>query len=127
MTKLKETAARVAHEVNRAYCESIGDLSQPSWEDAPDWQKESAIQGVQFHLDNPDASASASHENWLKQKREDGWKYGPVKDPGKKEHPCYIPFDQLPVNQQTKDYLFRAVVHTLHGEIYVEHQDYPFR
>ena len=32
--------AMVAHETNRAYCESIGDNSQPKWEDAPEWQKE---------------------------------------------------------------------------------------
>lgn len=38
-----EQTAKTAHEVNRAYCLSIGDISQPSWEDAPDWQKKSAV------------------------------------------------------------------------------------
>lgn len=31
--------AHVAHEVNRAYCQSLGDNSQPTWEDAPHWQR----------------------------------------------------------------------------------------
>lgn len=109
----KEQIAKVAHELNKAYCESIGDISQPEWDDAPEWQKESAIKEVEFHLDNPDASPSASHESWLKQKQEDGWKYGEVKDAEKKEHPCFVPYEQLPVEQRSKDYIFRQVVHSL--------------
>lgn len=109
----KVEVAQVAHEINKAYCEAIGDNSQLPWDQAPDWQKESAIKGVEFHLGNPNASASASHESWLKQKAEDGWTYGPVKDAEKKEHPCYVPFEQLPKEQQAKDFLFRQTVHSL--------------
>ncbi len=105
--------AQVAHEINKAYCESIGDNSQPTWDDAPEWQRSSAVNGVKFHLDNPDAPPSASHESWLKQKEEEGWKYGEVKDPEKKEHPCFVPYDQLPVSQRSKDYLFKQVIHSL--------------
>jgi hypothetical protein len=47
-----EQIARVCHEVNRAYCESLGDMSQPSWEDAPQWQKDSAMLGVKLHTEN---------------------------------------------------------------------------
>jgi hypothetical protein len=105
--------ARVCHEVNRAYCQSIGDFSQPSWEDAPDWQKTSAINGVRFHIDNPHAEPSASHEKWLEEKRAAGWKYGAVKNPDTKEHPCFVPYSTLPVEQRAKDFLFIAVVHAL--------------
>lgn len=108
-----ENIAKVAHEINKAFCESIGDNSQPSWEDAPRWQKDSAINGVKFHLQNPDALPSQSHENWLKQKEEEGWKYGQVKDAEKKEHPCFVSYDQLPVEQRSKDYLFKQIVHSL--------------
>jgi hypothetical protein len=108
-----ENIAKAAHELNKAYCESIGDNSQPSWEDAPEWQKSSAINGVQFHLDNPDATPSASHESWLKQKTEEGWKYGEVKNPETKEHPCFVPYEQLPNEQKAKDYIFRQTIHSL--------------
>lgn len=108
-----EQIARVSHELNRAYCESIGDTSQPLWDDAPEWQKSSAVNGVRFHLDNPDASPSASHESWLKQKTEEGWKYGTVKNAETKEHPCYVPYNELPVEQRAKDYIFRQVIHSL--------------
>jgi hypothetical protein len=108
-----EAIARVAHEVNRAYCAALGDLSQPAWEDAPDWQKSSAINGVAFHRANPDAGPDHSHNEWLKEKAATGWKFGPVKDPEKKEHPCFVPYDELPAEQKAKDFLFRAVVHAL--------------
>jgi hypothetical protein len=105
--------ARVCHEVNRAYCESIGDSSQAPWEAAPDWQKQSAVNGVNFHIDNPDSPPSASHVSWLKEKVDSGWKYGPVKNPDIKEHPCCVPYDQLPVEQRAKDYIFTAIVKEL--------------
>jgi hypothetical protein len=104
-----EYIAKVCHEVNKAYCEAIGDHSQLSWEDAPEWQRSSVIEGVKFQFNNPDAHPSSSHESWLKQKEEDGWKYGEVKDPEKKEHPCFVPYEQLPTEQKAKDYLFKAV------------------
>ncbi len=105
--------AQVAHELNKAYCESIGDMSQPDWENAPEWQKNSAETGVRFHLDNPEASPSASHDSWLKQKTEEGWKYGEIKDPEKKEHPCFVPYEQLPTEQKAKDYIFKQTIHSL--------------
>jgi len=108
-----EQIAQVAHEINAAFCNSIMDNSQPSWEDAPEWQKSSAINGVKFHLENPYASPSASHESWLKQKEEEGWKYGPVKNPETKEHPCFVPYNELPTAQKSKDYLFKQVIHSL--------------
>ena len=102
--------ARVAHEVNRAYCQALGDNSQPVFEDAPLWQIESALAGVRLHLSNPEAGPKASHESWMKQKVEEGWVYGPVKDAQLKTHPCMVPYDQLPANQRIKDYLFSGLV-----------------
>lgn len=111
-----EQIARVAHEINRAYCQALGDNSQLAWEDAPVWQRISAVDGVWFHLNNPDAGPDHSHNAWMADKEAAGWKYGPVKDAERKEHPCFVPYDQLPVEQKAKDYLFRAVVHALKDE-----------
>ena len=103
------TIAKVTHEANRAYCQALGDDSQAAWEDAPEWQRESAINGVKFHLANPSAGPEQSHEAWLAEKEAAGWKYGPVKDPEAKEHPCFAPYNELPVEQRAKDYIFRAI------------------
>lgn len=105
--------ASVCHEANRAFCVTLGDASQPTWETAPEWQRVSAVNGVRFHLANPDAKPSQSHEEWLKEKAATGWKYGPVKDAEKKEHPCFVPYDELPAEQKAKDALFISVVEAL--------------
>lgn len=113
----KAFVARACHEVNRAYCQALGDSSQPAWEDAPDWQKDSAMLGVELHMSG-DHGPEASHASWMAQKVADGWVYGETKDPEKKTHPCLVPFEQLPKEQQAKDYLFRAVVLALtRGEV----------
>lgn len=106
-----EQIARVCHEANRAYCETISDHSQVAWDKAEEWQKVSARNGVRFHLDRPaGASPSASHDSWLAEKLATGWIYGPVKDPAKKEHPCCLPYEQLPIEQRLKNYIFGAIV-----------------
>ena len=105
--------AKVCHQANKAYCESQGDLSQPDWEDAPEWQTQSAIAGVVFRIANPDAGPDAMHNSWSTQKVSEGWVYGDVKDAEKKTHPCLVPFDQLPEFQQKKDKLFSAIVDAL--------------
>lgn len=111
----EEKIARACHEVNRAYCLSIGDDSHLSWEEAPDWQRESAIAGVKAHLEaGPDGlDQRTSHLMWYEHKKAEGWKYGPVKDAEKKEHPCFCPYDELPPAQKAKDALFGAVVRSM--------------
>lgn len=108
-----EDIARVCHEVNRSYCQALGDSSQVPWEEAPQWQKYSAIARVKLHLQDPLAGPAKSHESWLAHKLDNGWKYGLAKDAEKRTHPCIAPFDQLPKEQQAKDYIFCAVVHAL--------------
>ena len=59
---------------------------------------------------NPNITPEQSHEGWMRQKVADGWVHGDVKDPVKKTHPCLVPYDQLPFEQQAKDKLFTSVV-----------------
>lgn len=107
----REEIAQACHAVNRAYCQALGDFSQPVWNEAPQWQKDSALVGVALHLDHPESGPEESHKSWFAQKVADGWMYGRVKDAEKKTHPCMVPFEQLPREQQAKDFIFRAVVH----------------
>jgi hypothetical protein len=108
-----EEIARVCHEVNRAYCLAIGDASQVPWEEAQEWQRWSAVTGVEIARANPSLGPDEIHQEWLETKREQGWKHGPVKDPEKREHPSFVPFDDLPPAEKAKDYIFLAVVRAL--------------
>ncbi len=42
--------ARVTHEAHRAYCRTLGDVSEHSWRFIPQWQREAAIKAVECHL-----------------------------------------------------------------------------
>lgn len=104
------TIAEICHEANRVLCATRGDLSVPTWADAPDWQKQSIITGVRFHMDNPHADARDSHDKWMETKLRDGWRYGPAKNVITKHHPCLMPYHALPDDEKMKDDLFRAIV-----------------
>lgn len=105
-----ESIARACHEANKALREAVGDTSQKHWEAAEQWQRDSAVAGVQFRLNNPSAKDSAQHDAWCEDKVKAGWVYGPVKDTAAKTHPGLVPFEDLPPEQRAKDVLFCAVV-----------------
>lgn len=110
---IRENIARVCHEANRAWCQSIGDDSQPTWEDAPDWQKESSLDGVKFLCVTPEASYESCHERWVDRKVADGWAYGLEKNTELRIHPCLCVFSQLPPEQQMKDRIFHGIVRAM--------------
>jgi hypothetical protein len=108
-----DSIAQICHEANRAYCKTVNDHTQAPWETAPEWQRQSARNGVRHAVANPDAGPEASHNSWLEEKRADGWSYGAMKDSGLKTHPCFVSYDELPEFQRRKDSLFIAIVRAL--------------
>jgi len=108
-----EQVARVCHEALRAFCETLGDDSLPPWDKAPEWQKESSRAGVRSYFEQfaagVEPTAEEIHERWLKEKRAAGWKRGDTKDHETREHPSFVPYGDLPLDEKRKDYLFAAV------------------
>lgn len=108
-----EDIAVICHEANRIYCLRIGDNTQQEWANAEQWQRESAINGVKWRLENPESPASAQHDAWIADKLTNGWKYGLAKNAETKEHPCMVEYELLPVEQKAKDALFVNIVNAL--------------
>lgn len=102
--------AQICHEAHRAYCNSLGDYSQPRWGAAKQWQKNSSMLMVDFILDYPDAEPKDIHDAWYAQKEVHGWTYGPVRDDDAMVHPFLVPYEQLPEEHKFKDHLLRAIV-----------------
>ena len=111
-----EQIAHIVHEANRAYCQTIGDNSQPSWEEAPKWQRDSAWKGVDGILTRRIQTPEDAHRSWLAEKAQTGWTYGAVKDAERKTHPCFVPYAELPAEQQAKDAIFFAIVKACAGQ-----------
>lgn len=114
MSYSAEEIARVAHEANRVL-QKIQNNPAVSvalpWDLASDEQRASVIDGV--HGVQGGASPEESHQAWCDFKRSNGWVYGEVKDEEAKTHPCLVPYDELPVEDQRKDWLFAAIVEAL--------------
>lgn len=107
--------AAAAHMANRAWCQAHDDDSQAVWADAPDWQRTSALKGVEGVLRGN--TPAQSHAGWLAEKEATGWVYGEVKDPEAKTHPCMVDYADLPPEQQAKDALFVETVRAVATEL----------
>lgn len=49
--------------------------------------------------------AENTHEVWASQRIRDGWRWGPKRDDAHKEHPCLIPYGELPDSEKEYDRL----------------------
>lgn len=55
--------------------------------------------------------AGNAHDTWAQQRLAEGWKYGQQRDDAKKEHPCLVPYEELPESE--KQYDRNAAIETL--------------
>ncbi len=104
-----EEIAEVCHEAYRAYCASIGDNSQKSWKAITPRERSNTLDAIYWLLDNPKATGKKMHDAWVRNKKNCGWKYGPVKSEENKTHPCMVPYDKLGPRQKKKDDIFITI------------------
>lgn len=104
--------AQICHEANRALQALQKDTGIPV---APPWDdfegQDGVIDGVVKAIEG--MTPEQLHENWCNYRRNEGWKYGDVKDVDLKTHPCLLDYSQLPADQKLKDQLFSAIIHAL--------------
>lgn len=114
MTFDDKTIARVVHEAGFALCQEFGDDSWKHWEETDGWRVKATLDQIQAYKKaisrGETFSPRKDHEIWLNAKKAAGWKYGPVKDAEKKEHPLMVDFDQLPPFEKFKNDLYTAIL-----------------
>ncbi|MGA8571087.1 MAG: RyR domain-containing protein [Desulfobaccales bacterium] len=47
--------------------------------------------------------AENTHKAWAAQRLAEGWRYGPERNDRKKEHPCLVPYQDLPESEKEYD------------------------
>jgi hypothetical protein len=109
-----EQVAMVVHAANSALQQVHGDEA-PSlpWDCESPHTRASAVEGVRQARKG--LTPEQLHEAWVAFKREGGWHYGEVKDPGARTHPCMVLYMDLPPEQKVKDAVFGAVVRAMSG------------
>ena len=61
---------------------------------------------IQLHeeiLDLAEKLAENTHDVWAKERMDQGWCWGPARSDEKKEHPCLIPYEDLPESEKVYD------------------------
>lgn len=122
-TKFKEdlkTSNELQSRLVLAIHEANKEIQQQTGEFIPELSvhlTQSILDGVYFVLDNPNCTPEQQHNNWVHFKRADGWRYGQTKDFERKEHPCLVPYSELPEIQQRKDSVFRQTLDNFINEV----------
>jgi DNA-binding response OmpR family regulator len=80
-----------------------------SYEPKPiDTSKVTLTEGV---LELTELLAENAHEVWARQRLAEGWRYGSERSDARKEHPCLVPYEQLPESE--KEYDRQAAMETI--------------
>lgn len=112
--ELQSRLVLAIHEANKEIQQQTGEIIPQLSEHLT----KSILDGVYFVLDNPNCTPEQQHNNWVHFKRADGWRYGQTKDFERKEHPCLVPYSELPEIQQRKDDVFRQTLDNFINEVY---------
>lgn len=104
-------AARAAHEANRTYAVALGEEPPPSWDDLPRDLRQSLLHGVLFVQQG--ATACQCHEEWMRHKLADGWRWAEEKSTANKTSPYLLAWPCLTEAQRRKDELFVTIVRSM--------------
>lgn len=63
----------------------------------------SAIKLPQDLLDLGEQIAKNVHDVWAAGRIKNGWTYGPVRNDANKQHPCLVPYEELPEDEKAYD------------------------
>ncbi len=54
-------------------------------------------------LDLTEILARNTHDSWAQERMEEGWTYGPERNDKSMQHPCLVPYEDLPDSEKMYD------------------------
>jgi hypothetical protein len=112
-SKLISKIAKVCHQAEKSFAESLGDNSMVNWEESSLKIKEDTESKVISVINKENVLAEDLHIQWLDERIEEGWSYGSSIDYKKKTHPNMLPFSELEEYERKKYFLFVSIVKSL--------------
>ena len=101
-----EQIAKTAHSIHRAYCLQMGIPTQPKWEDVENEHKDVVRHSIRHIIKGNINNVEESHDNFIKFKHEQGWRFGEVYSIENKLNPRMVCFSRLTLEQRIKEALF---------------------
>lgn len=103
--------ARIVHGAHVQYNVILGDNApDPPWDALGGRHQKQIADRVRSIREGK--GPAQIHQEWIDEMARWGWKYGEVKDPIARTHPCMRPYDELSPDQQAKDRLAIRIVFT---------------
>jgi len=87
--------ARLCHEADRVLCSMQGDARVSPWETLDEKTQDEVVAAVREVLEHPELTDEARHARWLRQRREAGWIYGPVRSIPGRTDPALLEYGAL--------------------------------
>lgn len=98
--------AKICYEAVKSYAETQNDHHHRRWNNLAEEHKQTLVDGVLFHITNPEAGPEAAHLMRCSHLMEKGWRWGPVKAIEDRQSPLLVAFDNLSGVQQMKYLIF---------------------
>jgi hypothetical protein len=106
-----EDVAVVVHDAQVGLSKAQHSAPPTGWHLLTEVQRRAAVDSVR--LARCGATPKGIHDAWREALLADGWRWGAVKDPVARIHPCLVPWERLSKAEQDKDILFIMVVTAL--------------
>jgi RyR domain len=108
-----EDITEIAHALHVRSCQLFGDLTHSPYRDNESEAMARFRAGIEFHLENPKASAQDAHASWMAARKAEGWTFGEKKDLRERRHPMLVPWADVPQHRRLQYELIATVVRTL--------------
>mgnify|MGYP003640624765 CR=1 FL=1 len=106
MNKKIKQVAKTAHATHRAYCIEMGIPTQPKWNDVESEHKQVVCNSVNLILIGHIDTVEESHDEFIKFKHSQGWRFGEIYSIENKINPRMVAFSRLTLEQRIKERLF---------------------
>lgn len=107
-----EDAARICHSAIMAISSCIGEPCI-GYDSLGESVRAGIRETIHLVLRDPRTTAEMLHVKWMTDRISEGWQYGPSKSYTSMQHPCLVPYSELPLIQKVKDSIFISVVESL--------------
>jgi len=102
--------SKLAHNAMADNCLQNYNINVPLWDDLPEDNRIAAFNLTAYTYDHPDITDKELHDEWVKTKLNDGWKYGIKLDNDKKENPNIVEYENIPLHFRISSNIFRNVI-----------------